>query len=101
MRSTIVDRKVDHSLERLVAQAGTGFLGNLALAFIVIRLCDVIQWSWWWVTAPLWGVPALVLVVVILLCTGGAISVLILSIVAVASKFIARRRSRKLERSKS
>jgi hypothetical protein len=27
----------------------------LFVAFLVLRLCGVIAWSWWWVTAPLWG----------------------------------------------
>ena len=22
--------------------------------FLTLKLCDVIDWSWWWVTAPLW-----------------------------------------------
>lgn len=25
------------------------------LVFLVLQLTDVINWSWWWVTAPLWG----------------------------------------------
>ena len=25
------------------------------LAFLVLQLCGVLDWSWWWVTAPLWG----------------------------------------------
>lgn len=40
---------------------GIGFLGLLAIVFIVLKLCNVIAWSWWWVTAPLWGPVALVL----------------------------------------
>jgi len=40
---------------------GLGFLGALAIAFIVLRLCGVIAWSWWWVLAPLWAPVALVL----------------------------------------
>lgn len=24
------------------------------LVFLVLKLCNVIDWSWWWVTAPLW-----------------------------------------------
>ena len=32
-----------------------GFLDLLGLAFIVLKLCGVIAWSWWWVTAPFWG----------------------------------------------
>lgn len=32
-----------------------GFLGLLQIAFIVLRLCKVIEWSWWLVFAPTWG----------------------------------------------
>lgn len=37
------------------AQTGVGFCGLLAIAFIVLKLCKVISWSWWWVLAPLWA----------------------------------------------
>jgi hypothetical protein len=30
------------------------FPSLLLLAFIVLKLCGVITWSWWWVLAPLW-----------------------------------------------
>lgn len=33
---------------------GIGFTGLLAIAFIVLKLTKVIDWSWWWVLAPLW-----------------------------------------------
>ena len=49
---------------------GIGFLSLLGIVFITLKLCNVITWSWWWVTAPLWGGLALaggVLVVGILL----------------------------------
>lgn len=26
----------------------------LFLIFLVLKLCNVIDWSWWWVTSPLW-----------------------------------------------
>lgn len=38
-------------------QVGLGcfsLLGLLQIAFVVLRLCGVIQWSWWWVLAPVW-----------------------------------------------
>lgn len=25
------------------------------LVFMVLKLTQVIDWSWWWVSAPLWG----------------------------------------------
>jgi len=40
-----------------------GFSGLLTLIFITLKLTDYIDWSWWWVLAPIW-LP-LVLVVVI------------------------------------
>jgi len=33
---------------------GVGVCGLLGVAFIVLKLCKVINWSWWWVTAPFW-----------------------------------------------
>ena len=26
----------------------------LTVVFIVLKLCKVITWSWWWVLSPLW-----------------------------------------------
>lgn len=37
------------------------FLGLLALLFIGLKLTDHIDWSWWWVLAPIWGPFALAL----------------------------------------
>ena len=33
---------------------GMGLGSVLFIVFLVLKLCDVITWSWWWVTAPLW-----------------------------------------------
>lgn len=33
---------------------GTSFCGLLFIVFLVLKLCKVIEWSWWWVTSPLW-----------------------------------------------
>jgi len=45
---------------------GIGFCGLLAVAFIVLRLCGVIGWSWVWVLAPIWGPVALILILSVL-----------------------------------
>ena len=42
----------------------------LLVAFIVLKLCGVINWSWWWVFSPVW-IP-LIIVPVILLIYGWA-----------------------------
>lgn len=26
----------------------------LLIVFIILKLCDVIDWSWWWVLSPIW-----------------------------------------------
>jgi hypothetical protein len=39
--------------------------GLLGIAFIVLKLCKVIAWSWWWVTAPFW-VPSVVVLAITL-----------------------------------
>ncbi len=34
---------------------GIGFTTILFLIFMTLKLTGYIDWSWWWVTAPLWG----------------------------------------------
>jgi len=46
---------------------GGGFLNLLTIAFIVLKLTHYIEWSWWWVLAPLWIPIALVIVLLVLL----------------------------------
>lgn len=46
-------------------RTGIGFTGLLALLFIALKLLNVIDWSWWWVLAPLWGGIAFALVVLL------------------------------------
>lgn len=42
-------------------------LGTLLfLVFLVLKLTNVITWSWWWITAPLWISWLLVLGVIII-----------------------------------
>ena len=36
------------------SSGGIGFCGLLTVAFIVLKLTEVITWSWWWVLSPLW-----------------------------------------------
>lgn len=43
---------------------GIGILGLLGVAFVILKLCNVITWSWWLVTLPFWGGLALVAAIV-------------------------------------
>ncbi len=53
---------------------GVGILGLLGIVFVTLKLTDVIDWSWLWVTAPFWGgfvlfILLLILAVVVALLT--------------------------------
>jgi hypothetical protein len=37
-----------------------GALSLFQVAFVVLKLCGVIDWSWWWVLAPVWGEALLI-----------------------------------------
>lgn len=45
---------------------GIGLFGILFVVFLVLKLCNVIDWSWWWITAPLWGPLAIAVVIAII-----------------------------------
>ena len=50
---------------------GIGFFGLLTIVFITLKLTDHIDWSWWWVLAPLWMPIALIIVIVLLILSAG------------------------------
>ena len=39
---------------KTTVSGGIGFTGLLTIAFIVLKLTNVITWSWFWVLSPLW-----------------------------------------------
>ena len=46
---------------------GIGLFDVTFLVFLVLKLTKVIDWSWWWVTAPFWGQFVLVIVAAIII----------------------------------
>lgn len=42
---------------------GISVLGLLGVSFVVLKLTNFIDWSWWYVTLPFWGGLVLVLLV--------------------------------------
>lgn len=48
------------------ASGGIGFTGLLTVAFIVLKLTGVIDWSWLWVLSPIW-ITALIAVAILLI----------------------------------
>jgi len=48
------------------SNGGIGFTGLLTVAFVVLKLCGVIAWSWWWVLSPIWITILLIIAIVVL-----------------------------------
>jgi hypothetical protein len=55
------------------------------LVFLVLKLTGHIAWSWWWVTAPLWG---------------GAVAMLALMFAAVALAAVSELATKKAKRTR-
>ena len=41
---------------------GVGICELMFITFLVLKLVGVIDWSWWWITAPLW-IPLVVVLI--------------------------------------
>lgn len=48
------------------SKGGIGFCGLLTIAFIILKLCKVISWSWLWVLSPIW-IPICLLVIILII----------------------------------
>lgn len=58
-------------MEKSNSGNGLGICTVLFIVFLVLKLCNVIAWSWWWVTAPMWGgIVLFILLVIVLLIVG-------------------------------
>lgn len=49
------------------SSGGIGFVGLLQLAFIILKLCGVIKWSWLWVLSPMWISAILILLILLII----------------------------------
>ena len=52
-------------MEKNTSSGGTGIATLLLVAFVVLKLTNVIDWSWWWVLSPFW-MPLSIIVVLFL-----------------------------------
>lgn len=49
------------------AKSGMNFCDVLLIVFIVLKLCKIINWSWWWVLSPFWIPLGLAIIFVLIL----------------------------------
>ena len=68
---------------------GIGFFGLLTIAFIVLKLCSVITWSWLWVLAPIWLPITIILGIIVV---GLAIWFMVLGIACLLAWLTSRRK---------
>lgn len=38
----------------------------LFIIFLILKLCGTINWSWWWVTSPIWIPVSLKIIIIII-----------------------------------
>jgi len=51
---------------------GISTISLLGIAFIVLKLTNVIDWNWWWVLAPFWiGIVIAILLIVLVVMLKG------------------------------
>ena len=65
-------------MEKSTVSIGGIFVPLLTILFITLKLTGKIEWSWWWVLAPLW-ISAVLFVVVIII-------IVIIVLIAIFSK---------------
>jgi len=51
--------------------------GLLGVVFVTLKLTGVINWSWWWVTAPFWGGFAIVASIMVLALLGAIVATML------------------------
>jgi hypothetical protein len=59
------------------SSSGIGLSGAVFVLFLGLKLTHLIAWSWWLVTAPLWGTLAATLVLAVVLGLVGLIVVMV------------------------
>ncbi len=75
---------------RQTQSGGIGLTGAVFLVFLVLKLIGEIDWSWWWVTAPLW-MPLCAAFAII-----GAVFIFAWPVALIASVIETRRRNKRL-----
>lgn len=56
------------------SSGGIGFFGLLTIVFIVLKLTNYIDWSWWWVLSPFWIPFSIVIILIIVAAVLGPIN---------------------------
>ena len=58
--------------KEVTVRGGIGLPALLVVVFIILRLCNVINWSWWWILAPIWIPVAIFIICIIVMIIAAA-----------------------------
>ncbi len=50
-----------------VTSGGFGLSTVLFIVFLVLKLTNTIDWSWWWVTSPLWISAGFIIIILLII----------------------------------
>lgn len=70
--------------KKVVINGGISTSTLLGIAFVILKLCNIIDWSWVWVTAPFWAPLALCIA---FFAVWGVVVVIFAIVAAIASRF--------------
>lgn len=59
--------------ENNIKRNGVNWTMVLTVLFIILKLTDRIDWTWWWVLCPLWISASLTIVILIIIAIIAAI----------------------------
>jgi hypothetical protein len=59
--------------EQKITSINSGILTILFVVFLTLKLTGNIDWSWWWVTSPLWLPLAILFAIINVLLIAGVI----------------------------
>ena len=62
--------------ENNTSSSGIGFTSLLTVLFVGLKLTHYIDWSWWWVTCPFWGMLAICAAVLLIVIALAVLKVL-------------------------
>lgn len=60
--------------KKVSVTVGPNFFALLTIVFITLKLTGYINWSWWWVLAPIWGGFAVALAIIAIVLVVAAIT---------------------------
>lgn len=84
--------RMRYSLDRTVVinnvREGTNWVIPLFIVLLLLKVFNIVTWSWWIITSQLWGPPAIVIGIIALMLAIVAVIVLVAGVVRVVASLL-------------